>query len=198
MVRTMDASSDNASLQPCKLCRKQLPADELVRFGEDVVCGDCKPRYVQSLKEGVRLHGAARPGDTCWRMGPLVVLRLGHQLPQRCIHCNERAVAYGRKARRLQLLRFNYVAVPLPLCNRHLWRRRLALAFEILLMVGAVIGLAGVGAMEVAGLAVLAALGLFFMRPLFGKVSIHRADSDFIWLYGVNKQFLESLPEWPD
>jgi uncharacterized RDD family membrane protein YckC len=36
----------------CTECGRPYPAGDLVRFGSGLVCGDCKPRFVQRLQEG--------------------------------------------------------------------------------------------------------------------------------------------------
>ncbi len=38
----------------CTQCRKIFPRDELMRFEKDRVCAQCKPLYLQRLKEGVQ------------------------------------------------------------------------------------------------------------------------------------------------
>lgn len=38
----------------CTQCRKIFPRDELMRFEKDRVCAQCKPVYLQRLKEGVQ------------------------------------------------------------------------------------------------------------------------------------------------
>jgi uncharacterized RDD family membrane protein YckC len=37
----------------CSECGRPFPSENLARFGENMVCGDCKPRFVQRLREGV-------------------------------------------------------------------------------------------------------------------------------------------------
>ncbi len=36
----------------CSECGRPFPPEDVVRFGSNAVCADCKPRYVQQLKEG--------------------------------------------------------------------------------------------------------------------------------------------------
>jgi uncharacterized RDD family membrane protein YckC len=36
----------------CSECGRPWPADELVRFGDRLVCGDCKNKFAQRLREG--------------------------------------------------------------------------------------------------------------------------------------------------
>lgn len=38
----------------CTQCRRSFPKDELLRFENDRICAECKPVYLQRLKEGVR------------------------------------------------------------------------------------------------------------------------------------------------
>jgi uncharacterized RDD family membrane protein YckC len=41
------------SRQFCSECGRPFPATDLVRFGSATVCADCKPAYVQRMREGV-------------------------------------------------------------------------------------------------------------------------------------------------
>jgi uncharacterized RDD family membrane protein YckC len=43
----------------CAECGRNFPADQVVRFGLTSVCADCKPIYVQKLKEGATLPTGA-------------------------------------------------------------------------------------------------------------------------------------------
>ena len=43
-----------AELDSCSQCNRILPKDELMRFENDRVCAQCKPLYLQRLKEGVK------------------------------------------------------------------------------------------------------------------------------------------------
>jgi len=43
---------------PCSLCGASFPASDVVRFGDTVVCAECKPRYVQMMRSGI-----TRPGS---------------------------------------------------------------------------------------------------------------------------------------
>jgi uncharacterized RDD family membrane protein YckC len=44
----------------CSECGRPAPADELARFGDRLVCLDCKNSYAQKLREGVAIHPAVR------------------------------------------------------------------------------------------------------------------------------------------
>jgi uncharacterized RDD family membrane protein YckC len=41
----------------CVECGKIFNMDDMIRHGEDYVCANCKPVFVQKLKEGAKLHG---------------------------------------------------------------------------------------------------------------------------------------------
>lgn len=47
-----------ASRQFCTQCGRPFSPEELARFGPNLVCAECKPRFVQQMREGV----AAAPG----------------------------------------------------------------------------------------------------------------------------------------
>src|SRR5438105_1571538 len=46
----------------CSECGQPTPADELARFGEHMVCPNCKNSYAQKLREGVSPNLAAAAG----------------------------------------------------------------------------------------------------------------------------------------
>jgi uncharacterized RDD family membrane protein YckC len=41
----------------CSQCRRAFPTSEMVRFGDRWVCAECKPLFVQRLREGVATPG---------------------------------------------------------------------------------------------------------------------------------------------
>lgn len=43
----------------CSECGRQTPADELARFGDTLICPNCKTSYAQKLREGVAPAAAA-------------------------------------------------------------------------------------------------------------------------------------------
>ena len=53
------ASSDLTLMRTsrCSECGRVLNEDELIRFGNNLVCAECKPLYVQKLREGVAPAG---------------------------------------------------------------------------------------------------------------------------------------------
>jgi uncharacterized RDD family membrane protein YckC len=62
-----------ANVRYCSECGKALPYDEMVAFGNSMVCGACKPLYAQKLLEGVRLPGAVRYGGFWIRVVAIVI-----------------------------------------------------------------------------------------------------------------------------
>lgn len=42
-----------ATIVFCTECGRPYPPDDLVRFGNNLVCAECKPRFVQRMREGV-------------------------------------------------------------------------------------------------------------------------------------------------
>jgi uncharacterized RDD family membrane protein YckC len=42
----------------CAVCHQTFPADQTIRYGTVNVCGGCKPRFVQGLREGTVAPGA--------------------------------------------------------------------------------------------------------------------------------------------
>jgi hypothetical protein len=36
----------------CSVCKQTFPLDQTIRYGEAYVCGGCKPRFVQAMREG--------------------------------------------------------------------------------------------------------------------------------------------------
>ena len=42
---------------PCNECGRIYSTDDMLRFGDAWICGACKPRFVQKIKEGVLLTG---------------------------------------------------------------------------------------------------------------------------------------------
>lgn len=54
------------SRQFCSECGRPFAAEDLVRFGAAAVCADCKPNYVQRLREGATTTNAVLYGGF-WR-----------------------------------------------------------------------------------------------------------------------------------
>jgi uncharacterized RDD family membrane protein YckC len=52
----------------CSECGRSFPSEDLARFGALAVCADCKPLFVQRMREGVSTASAIRYGGF-WRRG---------------------------------------------------------------------------------------------------------------------------------
>ena len=54
-------TQDIGSRQFCSECGQPYPSQDLVHFGAAAVCANCKPNYVQRMREGVVSSNAAGP-----------------------------------------------------------------------------------------------------------------------------------------
>src|SRR5690349_19291582 len=36
----------------CSVCQQTFPPDQVIRYGANYVCGNCKPQFLQRLREG--------------------------------------------------------------------------------------------------------------------------------------------------
>ncbi len=57
----------------CTECGRRYPPEELVRFGHNVVCAECKPRFVQRIQEGAPTAGAVTYGGFWRRFLALII-----------------------------------------------------------------------------------------------------------------------------
>jgi uncharacterized RDD family membrane protein YckC len=64
-VGTVSAGPLGSSLF-CSECGRGYPAEDLARFGNRVVCADCKPHFVQRIQEGALAPGSVVYGGF-WR-----------------------------------------------------------------------------------------------------------------------------------
>ena len=53
----------------CGECQQMFPKDEVIRYGDNYVCANCKPIFVQKLKEGAILGGALQYAGFGTRFG---------------------------------------------------------------------------------------------------------------------------------
>ena len=201
----------------CALCGGPFSRDEMILYEGAWVCASCKPVFVQRLKEGLSVSDSM-----IWRSKRVLIMGRNAALPDRCIKCN--APANGnRLARNLAwhspfyyaLILLNviiYVIVALfvnikarievGLCEKHLRRRKIAI------MIGWMMGLGGMAAFfyglhrESGVLVAAAVLALLFgiiFGVAMGRVAYARKiDQQYIWLVGVCREYLDTLPEWSD
>jgi hypothetical protein len=157
--------------------------------------------------------------NTVWRSKALLVMTKQAALPDRCIKCN--APTAERLKRKLQwhppalyllilisILVYAIVAmvvrktatVHVGLCNEHRESRKLSMIITVFLVVVAVLSaIAGVQ-FETPGL-VLAAVAFVLGAAIYGSISLRvvvptKIDEHFVWIKGVNTNYLQEFPEW--
>jgi hypothetical protein len=91
--------------------------------------------------------------------------------------------------------------VEIGLCHEHLAKRRRDIWITIGLLIGGLIGLAlAIGSSD--GTYLLIAFPLLIASLIYGIVAVRvvapaKIDHQFVWLTGVNKDYLDELPAWP-
>lgn len=208
----------------CAVCGQAFPPNELVKVNRTLICGACKPRFLQSLAEGVSPAG----GYGIWRLGKKFVTSSETPFPDRCVKCN--APANGYRLKRVLywhhpalyllllsslvlcvvglLLAMIIIAVVqkkavlhIGLCETHRKQRITA----IIACFGGVLG--GLVMMFIGGALSIGWLMLFGLAlVIFGAVwGITKArtiyptkiNQENVWVTGAGKDFLAELPEWP-
>jgi hypothetical protein len=161
------------------------------------------------------MHGL----QTIWRDKSTLVMTKEALLPNRCVKCNEptgerlkRKLTWHHPAIYLTVLIsiLVYVVIALVvrksatvnvgLCEEHLNSRRRNLAITW------VVGIAGVLCLPLAimfddATFVLIALVLLFATAIYGVVTLRivvpaKIDNHFVWLKGVNADYLQDFPQW--
>jgi len=142
------------------------------------------------------------------------------QLPDRCVKCN--AFTINRLKRKLSwhhpaiyiliavaLLIYLIVAmvvrkratVYLGLCEEHMAKRRTCIWVTWLLALGGIAGFVlAIAAND--GIPALIGVVMFLTAIVFALITIRvaspsRIDDRFVWLRGVNAEYLNQLPQWP-
>jgi hypothetical protein len=199
----------------CSQCGRSFVPEDMIRHQNLWICASCKDVFFQRMREGL-----APGGTAMWRDNTKLVVGRDAQLPDRCVKCN--APANGNRLVKKMywhpqayyllicvgfifyiiaaLIVRKQATVAIGLCQTHLKKRKtailvtwslVALAFALFFIAaGADVGaLAGVG-----GLLLLAAM-------IYGAIAVPtvaptKIDDRFVWLKGVNSQFLASLPEY--
>ncbi len=161
------------------------------------------------------------PGSGVWRDKSKMVVSKGAQLPDRCVKCN--APAPGAKFKKklswhhpaifilifVALLIYLIVAMvlrktitlELGLCEEHRakHRRNVFITWSLILL--GVCGFVLAVIVEdnnflLAGILFLVA-GVIYAVVALRIVTPARIDDKFAWLKGVNKDYLDELPQWP-
>jgi hypothetical protein len=200
----------------CVECGKTFSQDDLILLAQSWVCASCKPTVLQRMSEGVRVPG---PKGAVWRSKKDFVIRLGGEMPDVCIRCNEPAGGYRLKRELswhsgwLYLLLLAgvliYVIVALVvrkkavvnvgLCQTHRAQRRNGILVSL---ATAVVGLALAFSVTNGYLVLLGVLMFFggiIASPLMARI-VHatRIDSQYVRLRGAGEPFLATLPPFTD
>jgi hypothetical protein len=159
------------------------------------------------------------PGDACWRVGKVIVVRIGRELPHRCVSCNEparepvptRSMSWHHPA---WFILF-FISIPIyiitalivrkraklgvPLCEKHRHRR---VVFLSVAWIGSLVGLLTMlvtAVNEMSGVLTAAGLVLLLVAVGFGvaarSVYPARITKEEVHLKGCGAAFLDSIPE---
>lgn len=164
---------------------------------------------------------ASEVGAGIWRDKSILVMSKGATLPPWCVKCNEpthglvlkRKLSWHHPAIYLLIL-INLLVyfivgmvlrktapVEIGLCEKHLARRRRNIWITWLLFVFGVLGFI-MAALAEDPAPLLLGIGFILAAIIFAVVSIRvvmptKIDDKFVWLKGVNKDYLDQFPEWP-
>jgi hypothetical protein len=160
------------------------------------------------------------PGAGIWRDGKTLVISRDALLPDRCVKCN--AITTGRITRKLSwhhsliylLLLLNWIIylvvglavrkrakVEFGLCDEDRTKRRTYIWVTWLMVLGGFAGFFVAIAAE-DGTPALMGLLLLITAIIFGLVKARlvrpmKIDERFVWLRGVNADYLDQCPPWP-
>lgn len=197
----------------CDLCHLRFSGSEVITFGTQVICFNCKPKFVQTMREG----GAAPM--MLMRRGRTLIVGRRTELPGRCVKCN--APITGPKLTRklywhppayylfifVNLLIYVIVAMcvrktadlQVGVCKKHLRRRRNGIAIAWIsfgLMIAGILWSANSGLFAPATIGVLVFIvGLIAGSVMSTIVTPTRIDNESIWLKGVCREYLDLLPD---
>ena len=201
-----------AGAQYCKRCGATLGNAHLVQLPTGAMVTE--DGYVLPPPPSFGGHGV-------WRDRSTLVMDKNATLPDRCVKCNE--PAFGQRLKRklswhhpaiyliilVALLIYLVVAmvlrktanVEVGVCERHMKARRRS----ILITWGAVVLsfiLFYFAALRDDGSIALFGMALLVGAVIYGIITIRlvapsKIDDRFVWLRGVNKEYLNELPAWP-
>ncbi len=162
----------------------------------------------------------AMPGRGVWGDGAKLVMSRDAELPPRCVKCNvpthlrlKRKLSWHHPALYLiilvALLIYFIVAmilrksatVEIGLCDEHQAKRRRDVWITIALVIVGVLGVVLAMGFEDLMYLLIGFVALF--AALIYGIAVARVvapakiDDRFVWLTGVNKQYLNELPQWP-
>jgi hypothetical protein len=200
----------------CVECGRAFPPGEVIKLNNSWVCAQCKPIFLQRLREG-----AAPSGTSMWRQGRRLVTRSETPFPDRCVKCNAPAngfrlkrVLYWAHPAYLLLLLCNILillivylivrkkaVLDIGLCERHRARRKLGLTIAWSSVALGLILLCCAGIFD-SGWCILTGCFVILTGGIAGGIMARtiaptKIDKDTVWASGVHKDFLAMLPEWP-
>jgi hypothetical protein len=197
----------------CKRCSaplEQSAAAATMPIQQGIVLED---GYVLPPPPSVGLSGV-------WRDRSVLVMSKGAELPARCVKCNEPTSLRLKKKLSwhhpaiyilvfVALLIYLIIAmilrksatVQLGLCEEHLAKRRLNIIITLSMVVLGFIGFI-VGAIYEDFIYVLIGFLLLMASIIYALVAVKivsasKIDDKFVWLTGVNKDYLNELPQFP-
>lgn len=186
----------------------KCPQCGLVNFSTESSCKRCgAPLPVDS-------EAASLPNTiNVWRDSALLVLAGNSVLPMRCLRCNAASSVSQRIIKIDYFPKYNLATwvlagflhwkrftLGLPLCRRHNLGRAISTALGILLIfVGIGLVVASIGY----NWALLYYPGFFVLISGFlvvafkgNPISVQKFDSPYLWLRGIDKDYLAPLPQW--
>ena len=200
----------------CKNCRAPLGDDTSLATGST-------PQGIV-LEDGYVLPPPPQPNPLLagvWRNKSTLVMSKNARLPNRCVKCNEPADVPPLKRRLtwhhpafyliifVALLIYVIVAlvvrqtanVEVGLCEKHKAKRKRDILITWSLVLLGVVGFA-LAIVASDGNYALLGLLLLLVGTVYGIVTTRivnatRIDKDFVFLSGVNKDYLDQLPQWP-
>jgi hypothetical protein len=133
-------------------------------------------------------------------------------LPSRCLRCNTSSSvalrnvvidyypAYNLATRLIGYRRWTRFTLGLPLCRKHNLSRATSIVLGMLIIfVGIGVAVAGFGY----NLQLLLYVGLFVIISGFvvaaikgSPISVHKFEEPYLWLKGIDEDYLASLPQW--
>lgn len=161
------------------------------------------------------------PNSGVWRDRSTLVMSKDAHLPDRCIKCN--AFTNGRLRRKfawhhpaiyilllvawliyliVAMIVKKRATIDLGICEEHSAKRRTYIWITWLLALGGIAGFVlAIAAND--GTPALIGLLLLLTAIVFGVIATRvtypsKIDDRFVWLKGVNAEYLNQLPQWPD
>lgn len=177
---------------------------EVINFTTEIICRRCGAPISLATAPPVNQVGL-------WRDANFLVMGDDVDLPKRCMKCNSSGgitftsfeLSYYPKYNLILMLTgfvtYRKYRVPVVLCQAHLSNAgttmKASVLFIILGIIAAIYGSISYSGILIVGGGIIAVAGILLSlgSPSF---SIERRDQSFIWMKGVNEQYLAMLPHW--